>query len=121
MRWVKVNRSDNFIQKSKKAEKTNHQPVSLLSHISKVFWIEPFLSKVPTRFRKNHNTHHSLLKVPENFKWALDKGNLVNGIVTDLSKTVSTPNNELLTFKLEVYGFPAKTLSYIHNSLNKRL
>ena len=62
---------------------TNYRPVTLLSHISKVFeriiynqineYIEPFLSKVITEFRKNHNTQHSLLKMVETFKNDLDK------------------------------------------------
>ena len=77
-------------------DKTNYRPVSLLSHITKVFerviykqvneYIEPFLSKVITGFRKNHNTQHSLLKMLENFKEALDKGNSVCAIFMDLSK-----------------------------------
>ena len=54
------------------------RPVSLLSYISKVFeriisnqineYIEPFLFKALTRFRKNHIIQHSLLKMLENFR-----------------------------------------------------
>ena len=64
--------------------KTNYRPVSLLSHISKVFerliynqineYVETFLSRLLTGLRKNQNTH-SLLKMLENFKEALDKVN----------------------------------------------
>ena len=83
-------------------------------------YIEPFLSKVLTRFRKNHNTH-SLLKVRENFKEAIDNSNLVSAIFMDLSKEFYTLNHDLLNAKLEVYGFSAKSLSYMHSYLNKRL
>ena len=65
----------------------NYRPVSLLSHISKVFerviynqineYIEPFLLKILTGFHKDPNTQHSLLKTLEHFKEALDKGNSV--------------------------------------------
>ena len=53
-------------------DKTNYRPTSVLSHISKVFesliynqineYVEPFLSKVLTGFRKNHNTQHSFVE-----------------------------------------------------------
>ena len=110
-------------------DKTNYLPISLLSHISKVFerllynqvneYIQPFLSKVLTEFRENHNTQHSLLKILENFKEALNKGNSVSAIFMDLSKAFDTLNHDLLIAKLEVYGFSAKSLSYIHSHLNK--
>ena len=89
----------------------NYRPVSLLSHISKAFerviynqineYTEPFLSKVLTGFRKNHNIQHSLLKMLENFKEALDKGNSVNAIFMELSKAFDTLNHDLLIAKLE--------------------
>ena len=72
-----------WFEKADPFEKAKYQPVSLLSHISKVFerliynqfneYIEPFLSKLLTGFRKNHNTQHSLLRMLENFQEALDK------------------------------------------------
>ena len=72
-----------WFEKAGPFEKAKYQPVSLLSHISKVFerliynqfheYIEPFLSKLLTGFRKNHNTQHSLLRILENFQEALDK------------------------------------------------
>ena len=84
-----------LLKKADPFDKTYYRPVSLLSHISKVFeriiynqineCIEPLLSKVLTGFRKNHNTQHSLLKMLENFKEALDKGNSVSAIFMDQS------------------------------------
>ena len=102
-------------------DKTNYRPVSLLSRISKVFerisynqineYINHFLSKVLTGFRKNKNTQPSLLKIPENFKEALDKGNSVSAIFMDLSKAFNTLNHDLLIDKLETYGFSVTSLS----------
>ena len=84
-------------------------------------YIESFLSKVLTGFCTKHNTQHSLLKKLENFKEALHKDNSVSGIFMELSKTFDTLNHELLIAKLEAYGFSAKSLSYLHSYLNKRL
>ena len=107
---IKVSRSDTFIRK-----RWSLWPVSLLSHISKFYerviynqineYIEPFLSKVLTGFRKNHNTQHSLLKMLENFNKALDKSNSVSAIFVDLFKAFDTLNHDLLIAKLEAYGF----------------
>ena len=109
----------------------NYQPVSLLSHISKVFeriiyiqineYVEPFLSKILTGFPENHNTQQPSLKRLENFKGVLDKDNSVSAIFMDLSKVFDTLNNDLLIVKIEAYGFSVKSLPYTHNYLNKRL
>ena len=120
-----------LFKKADSFDKSNYRPVSLLSHISKVFermiynqvteYIEPFLSKILTGFRKNYNTQHSLLKIPENFKEALDKGNSVSPIFMNLSKAFDTLNHDLLIAKLEACGFSATSLSEIRGYLDKRL
>ena len=120
-----------LFKKADPFDKSNYRPVSLLSHMSKVFeriiynqineYIEPFLSNLVTGFRKNHNTQHSLLKMLESFKEALDKGNSVSAIFMDLSKAFDTLNHDLLIAKLEAYGFSVNSHSYIHSYLHKRL
>ena len=49
----------------------------------------------------------------EGLKEALDKGNSVSAVFTDLCKTFDTLNQDLLTAKPGVYGFSDKFLSYI--------
>ena len=56
-----------------------------------------------------------------NFKEALNKGNSVSTIFMDLSEVFDTQNHDLLIVKLEAYQFSTKSLSYIHNYLNKWL
>ena len=80
-------RNDTFPEELKSAEvtplfkkadlfdKVNYRPVSLLSHVSKVYeriifnqistYFEPYFSSFLTGFRKNHNTQHPLLKMLE--------------------------------------------------------
>ena len=110
-----------LFKKADPFDKSNYHPVSLLSHMSKVFeriiynqineYIKPFLSNLLTGFRKSHNTQHSLLKMLESSKDALDKGNSVSAIFMDLSKAFDTLNHDLLIAKLEAYGFSVNSLS----------
>ena len=57
----------------------------------------------------------------ENFKEALDKVNSVSAMFMDLSKAFDTLNHDLLIAKLEACSYCAKSLSYMHSYLNKRL
>lgn len=51
----------------------------------------------------------------------LDKVNSVSVIFMDLSKAFGTLNHDLLIAKSEAYGFSARSLSYMHSYLNKKL
>ena len=111
--------------------KVNFRPVSLLSHISKVCeriifnqistYFETYFSKFLTGFRKNHNTQHSLLKMLELWKEALDKGKSVGTIFMNLSKAFDTLNHDLLIAKLEGYGFSENSFNCIQSYLRSRL
>ena len=78
----------------------------LLSHVAKFYEIiifnqistysEPYFSSFHTGFRKNNNTQHSLLKILELWKKALDNRNSVGAIFMDLSKAFDTLNHDLL-------------------------
>ena len=54
-------------------------------------------------------------------KEALGKGKSVAAIFIDLSKAFDTLNHDLLTAKLEAYGFSKNSLNYIQSYLNNRL
>ena len=80
-------------------DKDNYRPVSILSHVSKVFerimymQIDTFmrdkLSKLLTGFRKNHSTQHCLMSMLEMWKNTFDKGGYVSAIFMDLSKELT--------------------------------
>ena len=120
-----------LFKKADPFDKVNYRPVSLLSHVSKVYeriifnqistYFEPYFSSFLTDFRKNHNTQHSLLKILELWKEALDKGRSVGAIFMDLSKAFDTLNHDLLIAKLKAYGFSENSLNYIQSYLRNRL
>ena len=110
--------------------KENYRPISVLSHVSKVFervmyqQIEDFmkdkLSNLLIGFRKNHNTQHCLTNLLERWKKTLDKGGYIFAIFMDLSKAFDTLNHKLLIAKLGAYGFDTKALYYIKSYLDNR-
>ena len=110
--------------------KENYRPISVLSHVSKVFervmyqQIEDFmkdkLSNLLIGFRKNHNTQHCLTSLLERWKKTLDKGGYIFAIFMDLSKAFDTLNHKLLIAKLGAYGFDTKALYYIKSYLDNR-
>ena len=123
-------KSARFFKKKDDLDKENYRPVSVLSHVSKVFvrimyqQIEEFmkdkLSNLLTGFRKNHNTQNCLMSMLERWKKALDKGGYICAIFMDLSKAFDTLSHILLIAKLGAYGFDTKALYNIKSYLNNR-
>ena len=110
---------------------TKYRPVSLLSHVPKVYerlifnqisaYFEPLFSTFLTGFRKIHNTQHSLLKMLELWKEALDQRKSFRAIFMDLSKAFDTLNHALLLAKHEAYGYYENSVGYIQSYLDNRL
>ena len=110
--------------------KKNYRPISILSHLSKVFegilykQIDSFMknkfSPYLCGFRKNHNAQYSLLKMIENWKKQLDNGEKLGAIFMDLSKAFDTINHSLLLEKLKAYGFSNQALRLLQSYLCNR-
>ena len=108
----------------------NYRPVSLIPIISKLFerkmfdqisyYIEVYLSPYLFGYRKGHSTEQCLTIMIEGWKKALDNRGAAGAILTDLSKAFDCLNHDLLTAKLEAYGFGKKALKFIYNYLKDR-
>ena len=79
-----------IFKKNDDLDKENYRPVSVLSHVSKVFekiiymqidtLMREKLSKLLTGFRKNHSTQHCLLSMFAIWKNTLDKGGYISAM-----------------------------------------
>ena len=102
---LKLAKVTPVFKKADAFDKVNYRPVSLMSHVSKVYeriifnqtstHFELYFSSFLTGIRKNHNTQHSLLKTLELWKETLEKDKSVCAIFMDLSKAFDTINHEL--------------------------
>ena len=69
----------------------------------------------------NCNAKHSLLKMLDNFKEALDKSNSVSALFMDLPKAFDIQNHDILIARLKAYDFSFRSHSYIYSYLDKQL
>ena len=71
-------------------------------------------------FCKGCSTQHCLLVMLETWKRSVDKGKVFDALLTDLSKAFDCLDHELLTAKLNAYGFTLSALRLINDYLSNR-
>ena len=83
------------------------------------YYFEPFFNEILCGFRKTHSTQHALFKLLTSWKNSLDRGGFVGSILMDLSKAYDCLPHDLLSAKLQAYGFSKESirlfLSYLTN------
>ena len=119
-----------YIKKGRKDNKENYRLVSILPTLSKILerilfeqvsvYFDKFLSDQQCEFRKGYSTQHCLLNLLEKWKNSVDKGKVFGALLTDLSKAFDCLDHELLTAKLNAYGFTLPALRLIHDYLSNR-
>ena len=119
-----------FFKKDDRLNKKNYRPISILSTISKIFerilkdqimeYMDNILSPYVSAYRKNYSTQHVLIRLVEEWRKALDDGNLVGTILMDLSKAFDCIPHNLLIAKLQAYGFKKNALKHIYSYLKGR-
>ena len=117
-------------KKGRKDNKENYRPVSTLPTLSEIFerilfeqmsdFFDNFLSEQHCGFRKRYSTQHCLLNLLEKWKRSVDKGKSFGALLTDLPKTFDCLDHELLTAKVNAYGFDLPALRLIHDYLSNR-
>ena len=117
-------------KKGRKDNKENYRPVSILPTLSKIFErtlfeqisgsFDNFLSEKECGFRKGYSTQYCLVNLLEKWKSSVDKGKTFGALLTDYSKTFDCLDHELLTAKLNAYGFDLPALRLIHDYLTNR-
>ena len=83
-------------------------------------YFDKFLSDQQCGFRKGYSTQHCLLNLLEKWKNSVGKGKSFGTLLTDLSKAFDCLDHELLTAKLNAYGFTLPALRLIHDYLSNR-
>ena len=109
--------------------KENYRPVSILTAVSKVFekmycrqltsYFERIFSKYLSGFRQKYSCQSTLLRMIEEWKSALDNGNMVGSIAIDLSRAFDSLPHGLLLAKVYAYSVNIESCkliaSYLHN------
>ena len=120
-----------FIHKSgSKYEALNYRPVSVIPVVARVFESiihhqvfsyaenEKILSPAQYGFRAHHSTQDVLLKSVDNWKIALDKGEIVGTLLLDLSRAFDRMNHACLSRKLECMGVRGVELEWFCNYIS---
>ena len=124
LRWFQHN-----TKKSDMLRKENYRPVSILAMLSKVFekvhckqmtsYFNDIFWKFLSGFRKKSGCQSTLLRMVEEWKSAIEAGELVGTVAIDLSKAFNSLPHSLLIAKLAAYGFHLSACkliaSYLHN------
>ena len=67
--------------------------------------MDQFLSKYECGFQKRFFGQHCLLAMLEKWKKAVDSKNVLDALLTNLSKAFECMPHDLITAKISVYGF----------------
>ena len=111
------------IYKKNKCKKESYRPVSILSNLIKIYgklmynqlyeYFDNILFPSQCGFQKGYSAQHCLLVMIEKLKEAIDRGNELGALITDLSKTFDCIHHPLLIAKLYNHGVPHLSFNMI--------
>ena len=107
--------------KKDKSDIENYHPISILLTLSKIYercmydqmykYFHQILSKYQCHFCQGYDTKHCLLIMFGKWKEASDKHGSGGALLTDLSRAFNCIKHDLLTAKLDAYGFDSYSLN----------
>ena len=89
-------------------------------HENLTSYIEIFLSKCISTYRKSYSSNHVLIRLIENWKKSLDQKTFVRAVLMDLSKASDSILHDLLIAKMHVYGFSLDAVTFFYSYLKRR-
>ena len=117
--WVPVHKKDD------KTNKKNYRPVTVLNAVNKIFEqrlcnqvtekVDSHLSVCMSAYRKRHSCETTLLKLVEDWKSAVDSGEIAGVISTDTSKAFDSLLPSLMMRKLKAYNFSEDALALLRS------
>ena len=102
----------------------------MLSAVDKVFeqllctqvsnYIEPYLNRSLTAYRKKNSCETTLIKLVEDWQMSLDNKDMVGVLSTDLSKAFDSLHPPLFLAKLKAYGFNDSAIHLLRSYFSER-
>ena len=109
---------------------TNYRPVSVLTIFSKIFekvfeiqlndFFYSIFNPYLCAFRRGHGCQTTLLRLPEDWRQALDKNLYIAAVLMDLSKAFDCLPRDILLDKLLAYGVSPHSVALLKSYLSKR-
>ena len=119
-----------IFEKEDRTEMKNYRPVSLLNIFAKIYekvlhenltnYVDTFLSKFISAYRKSYSSNHVLIRLTESWKKSIDQKKFVSAVLMDLSKAFDSIPHDLLIAKMHAYGFSKNSLVFFYSYLKRR-
>ena len=120
----------SILKKGDDLNKKNYRPVRILTTISKIFeknmasqlqhYFDDIFHPYLSAFRKGYSTQSLLLRIVEDAKHHIDKGELVGLLMMDLSKAFDCLPHKLTIAKLKAYGLSGQACLLLASYLSNR-
>ena len=103
-----------IFEKGERTEIENCRPVRFL-HENLTKYVDAFISKIISAYRKSYSSNHVLIKLIESRKKSLNQKKFVGVVIMDLSKAFDSTPHDLLIAKIHAYGFSNNFFVFLYS------